>query len=129
MVPFRIMIDRACAVTGDPTPRILAADVEIIDAVPITLRPDSGGDLRALVVLTVIQRSPDARTELEPYPSGVACIGNAFERPMDTQVLVFEKGARTRFRRFQRGGNYGPWHVIEWDGTSLTSSQAAEAES
>lgn len=130
MVPFRIMLDDGfaldAAVEGGDPQRVHDADVVIDDVGSISLRPESVTGDRALVVLSVIQRSPDARTEIEPYTDGVECVGNAFDRPMDTQVLLMSPASRTRFRRFQRGGNYGPWEVIEWDGTELKASRAAD---
>ena len=82
----------------------------------------------AFVVLSVIQRSPDARTEVEPYGAGVECVANAFERPMDRQLLVVQPGARIRFRRFGRGGHYGRWFVVEWNGTELASRDDEPSE-
>lgn len=82
---------------------------------------ENDGAPAAFVILSVIQRSPDARTEVEPYPEGVTCIGNAYERPMDRQVLTMEPGTRVRFRRFGRGGLYGRWYALTWDGASLAA--------
>jgi hypothetical protein len=126
MVPFKIPSSvgpgDAGYEDGDP-PRVSAAEVFVSDEGKISFSRESAyPDGRAFVVLTVMQRSPDARTEVEPYGEGVACVGNAYDRPFDTQVLLLQPGARVRFRRFARGGNYGPWNVLEWDGKGLTSA-------
>lgn len=44
---------------------------------------------------------------------------------MDKQILVLEPGANVRFRRFGRGGNFGPWEAISWDGNNLSSKRSA----
>ena len=90
-------------------------------------RPFGRSDV-AFVVLSVIQRSPEARTEVDPYGEGVACIGNAFERPMDRQLLTMAPGARIRFRRFGRGGHYGRWYVVEWNGSDLMAGEEEASE-
>jgi hypothetical protein len=107
--------------------RLLAATVEYDEDGRISFLGGSDREPEtAFVVLSVIQRSPDARTELANYGEGVECIGNAFERPMDKQLLVMNAGSRVLFRRFGRGGNYGPWQTVAWDGAELRTSTAQE---
>ena len=132
MVPFRIPSsvgpDDAGFEPGEP-PRVTAAEVFVSDEGKIAFSRESAyPDERAFVVLSVMQRSPDARTEVLPYEEGVVCVGNAYDRPFDTQLLLLSPGARVRFRRFSRGGNFGPWNALEWDGKNLTSA-ASEGSS
>jgi hypothetical protein len=109
---------------------LLGAKVRIEDESQIAFTaPDDDGDRQAFVVFSVIQRSPDARTEVSPLPDGVECVANAFDRPMDKQVLVMQPGSRVQFRRFGRGGNFGPWHALAWDGSALTSFALQESAS
>lgn len=124
MVPLRIPL------VGVDTPgdrRLREAHVVANEDGALSFQPSQGSDV-AFVVLSVIQRSPDARTEVDPNGEGVACIGNAFERPMDRQLLTMAPGASVRFRRFGRGGHYGLWYAVRWDGSSLTSGEEAVSE-
>src|SRR6185295_9786498 len=62
--------------------RIVAATIEQDEDGQISFLGGSDRDAdSAFVVLSVIQRSPDARTEIANYAEGVECIGNAFDRP------------------------------------------------
>ncbi len=124
MVPLRIPL------VGIETPgdrRLREAHVVANEDGALSFHPARGSDV-AFVVLSVIQRSPEARTEVDPYGDGVACIGNAFERPMDRQLLTMAPGSRLRFRRFGRGGHYGRWYVVEWNGSDLTAGEEAASE-
>jgi hypothetical protein len=124
MVPLRIPL------VGIETPadrRLREAQVVASEDGALSFHPSLGGD-EAFVVLSVIQRSPEARTEVDPYGDGVACIGNAFERPMDRQLLTMAPGARIRFRRFGRGGHYGRWYVVEWNGSDLMAGEEEASE-
>jgi hypothetical protein len=109
--------------------RLLVASVRVDDDGKISFVRESAADARAFVVLAVIQRSPDARTELTPFGPGVLCVGNAFDRPIEKQVLVIEPGASLKFRRFSRGGRTGPWQTVAWDGQLLVASESASSES
>ena len=107
--------------------RNVAATVDVDEDGHISFLGGSDRDAdSAFVVLSVIQRSPDARTEIANYGEGVECIGNAFDRPMDKQLLVMRPDSRVLFRRFGRGGNYGPWQTLAWDGSELSTSTAQE---
>src|SRR5262245_45498452 len=86
MVPLRIgLVGLEAPVDG----RLRSAYVAATEDGALSFHPSrETGD--AFVVLSVIQRSPDARTEVEPYSDGVDCIGNGFERPMDRQLLTMK---------------------------------------
>jgi hypothetical protein len=133
MVPLRIPLvdfgDVALELANaDGRERLLGADLRSDEDGLLSFAPVADAtDARAFVVLSVIQRSPDARTEVLPYADGVECVGNAFDRPMDTQVLVMRPGGRVQFRRFGRGGHFGPWQALAWDGASLTATAAHES--
>lgn len=109
--------------------RLLAAGLDVGEETGLSFVAEEPGDDRALVVLSVIQRSPDARTDVAPYGEGVECVGNAFDRPMDRQLLVLRPGAKVEFRRFERGGNYRPWTGISWSGTDLSLVASADGAS
>ncbi len=109
----------AIADLGTGGKRLLVSGLEVGEEGVLAFIDPVPEDARALVVLSVIQRSPDARTEVEPYRGGVECVGNAFERPMDKQVLVMPAGGSVRFRRFGRGGIFGAWHTMTWNGSDL----------
>jgi hypothetical protein len=106
--------------------RLLAAGVAFGEEGEMRFLPDDPADDRAFVVLSVIQRSPDARTEVAPLGDGVDCVGNAYERPMDKQVLVMRPGSRVQFRRFGRGGHFGSWRAVTWSGSDLSAEAAHE---
>lgn len=109
--------------------RLLSAGLEIGEEGALAFVANDDRDARALVVLSVIQRSPDARTEVAELGDGVVCVGNAYERPMDKQLLLLEPDANVRFRRFERGGNFGPWFRVSWDGLDLSLGETAEGPS
>jgi hypothetical protein len=130
MIPFKIPVSIGPADAGfeaGAPPRVVSAEVFVSDEGKVSFTPESAyPDTRAFVVLSVMQRSPDARTEVVPYGKGVVCVGNAFDRPFDIQVLLLQPSSHVRFRRFSRGGNFGPWNVLEWDGKSLTCAASLE---
>lgn len=121
MVPLRIPL---VGVENPADGRLLDADVVADEDGGLTFRPSKASDA-AFVVLSVIQRSPDARTEVEPYGDGVSCVGNAFARPMDRQLLILQPGASVRFRRFGRGAQFGGWFVLGWNGAALSVAEDA----
>ena len=126
MVPLRIPVldlDEASLESG----RLREASVGIGDEGKLWFSPERDEDGAAFVALAVIQRSPDARTEVAPFGDGVECVGNAFDRPMDIQLLVLQRGAHVQFRRFSRGGATGPWETIRWDGERLVAERAQES--
>jgi hypothetical protein len=130
MIPLRIpLVDidpSSPHLVGD---RILAARIGSDDDGKLWFLPEADAERTAFVVLSVIQRSPDARTEVQPFGAGVECIGNAFERPMDRQLLVMQPDSSVQFRRFSRGGENGPWQTVRWDGTDLHAERAPESAS
>lgn len=117
MVPLRIPLD---GLEPGSDGRLREAHVAANEDGGLSFQPPTATDA-AFVVLSVIQRSPDARTEVDPYGDGVDCIGNAFEKPMDRQLVTMKPGSRLRFRRFGRGGHLGPWFVVEWNGLALAA--------
>lgn len=129
MIPFRIPL-LEIKVEGEPgSRRVASATPKFGEDGDIWFVPDAdAADARAFVVLSVIQRSPDARTEVAPFVDGVECVGNAYERPMDTQVLLMQPGTSVRFRRFGRGGQYGDWQAVDWDGDDLRAGAARESD-
>lgn len=133
MIPYRIpLVDFASddpgLQSGGGATRLVEAEVIFGDEEHITFRPETRHtEDRAFVVLSVIQRSPDARTEVMPFGAGVECIGNAFDRPMDRQVLIMRPRASVQFRRFSRGGNVGPWERVTWSGERLDAERVRES--
>ncbi|MCC6742722.1 MAG: hypothetical protein IT175_02565 [Acidobacteria bacterium] len=119
MVPLRIPLDGLDAPAGG---RLLEAEVVSNEDGALRFCPSRAGG-EAFVVLSVIQRSPDARTEVEPFGTGVACVGNAFARPMDRQLLTMQPGSAVRVRRFGRGTPFGPWFGLSWSGSELSCSE------
>jgi hypothetical protein len=135
MIPFRIPAlgfddDDAALVADGSSRRLVAAELDIADEGQLRfVRGSADEDRRAFVVLSVMQRSPDARTEVAPLGDGIVCVGNAYDKPMEKHVLVMRPGASVQFRRFGRGGHFGPWHALAWDGQELTVSAALESAS
>ena len=127
MVPLRIpLVDFAPSDPHVDDDRILAARLGSDGDGKLWFLPERAAEPAAFVVLSVIQRSPDARTEVQPFGEGVECVGNAFERPIDRQLLVMQPNASVMFRRFSRGGENGPWQTVRWDGAELRAERAQE---
>lgn len=127
MIPLRIpLVDIDGSDPHLEGDRIVAARLGSDEDGKLWFLPETEAEHRAFVVLSVIQRSPDARTEVLPFGDSVECVGNAFERPMDRQLLVMQPGSSVRFRRFSRGGENGPWQSVRWDGAALHAELADE---